>query len=99
MIVQAFPNVGTKVAEDFVAGMMDPQKDQQLFKTHVRDFLVRIREFSAGQVQDGQPAGLEELYVHDREEEQRRIKEQTLRERAAIPGMLTQQERDEMADL
>ncbi|GBG24586.1 Exportin-1 [Hondaea fermentalgiana] len=92
MIAGAFPNVATKHVEEFVVGLFDPNKDLATFKTHVRDFLIRLKEFSSDDV-------VNQLYRQEKEEEQRRKEEEVLRQRAAIPGMLTQQEKDEMADL
>jgi len=88
MIAGAFPNVAKKHVEDFVIGLFDPQKDLATFKSHVRDFLIRIKEFSADQ-----------LFLHENEEAQRTQQQNLLREKATIPGLLTQQEQDEMADL
>ena len=90
-VATAFPNVSKSNIEQFVAGMLDPSKDQVTFKSHMRDFLITIKEFSG---EDN-----EELFLQEKEQQQRAKQQALLQERAAIPGMLTQQEKDEMADL
>jgi len=91
MLVSAFPNIGLSVAQEFVKGMFTPM-DKNLFKTHVRDFLVRMREFSADD-------DVNQLYLQEKEEEQRRAKELQRQQKAAIPGLLTEEERAEMEEL
>ena len=80
MIATAFPNVGKVVVEQFVAGLSDPSKDQAAFKVHLRDFLIRLKEFSA----DGDN---DQLFIQEREEEQLRLQQLTMEQRAAIPGL------------
>ncbi|CAK8989114.1 Exportin-1 (Exp1) (Chromosome region maintenance 1 protein homolog) [Durusdinium trenchii] len=92
MIANAFPNVGKQVVEAFVAGLFDPGKDLVTYKTHVRDFLIRLKEFSADET-------VNQFYLQEKEEEQRRKQQETLQQRAAVPGLMSQQEKDEMADL
>ena len=50
--------------------------------------LITIKEFSSDNDQD--------LYAADKEEQQRMQQHKQLQQRAAIPGMLTQQEMQEM---
>jgi len=89
MIGNAFPNVGKSVVAEFVNGLFDTSKDLVAFKTHLRDFLIRLKEFSA----DGDDN--KKLYTEETEAE---IKNK-LMQRAQVPGLLTQAEQDEMADL
>lgn len=93
MIATAFPNVAKGVVREFVVGLFDQQKDLGAFKTHLRDFLIRLKEFSA----DGDVVDL--LYAQEAEDAKRLQQQQQLQQRAAIPGLLTQAEKDEMADL
>ena len=91
MIAQAFPNVARIKVEQFVVGLFDPSKDPSAFKAHMRDFLITIKEFSSDNDQD--------LFAADKEEQQRAQQHKQLQQRAAIPGLLTQQEMQEMQDL
>lgn len=89
MISNAFPNVGVSVVQEFVAGLCDTNKDINAFKVHLRDFLIRLKEYSAGGDDNKQ------LYKEEDEAE----KKNQMMQRAQVPGLLTQQEQDEMADL
>mmetsp|Transcript_26089 Transcript_26089/g.42132 ORF Transcript_26089/g.42132 Transcript_26089/m.42132 type:complete len:1081 (+) Transcript_26089:326-3568(+) len=92
MVHQAFPNVGKKLVEQFIAGLSTSSLDLSKFKGVLRDFLIQIKEFSADE-------DIDALYSHEKEEEKRQKEMQALQQRAAIPGLLTQAEKDEMADL
>ena len=97
MISTAFPNVGKSVVYDFVVGLFATGEDASFkggkesaaFKTHLRDFLIRLKEFSATGDDNSQ------LYLEEAEQKKLQLQQQ----RAAVPGLLTQKEQDEMADL
>lgn len=91
LICNAFPNTSKPGVEKFMQGLFDLDKDLTTFKVHVRDFLITIQEFS-GDDND-------QLFLADKEDKLRKQQQLNLEQRAAIPGLLTQKEKDEMAEL
>jgi len=88
MIANAFPNVARTNVETFVSNLFDINANKAVFKTLVRDFLITIKEFTP-----------DEVLAQDREEKLLAEQQQRLAARAQVPGMLTDQEREEMAEL
>jgi exportin-1 len=80
LLITSFPNLSRPQVKVFVDGLFDLNMDLLTCKTHLRDFLVELREFSE---QDN--AG---LYQEEADAmESVRLEEEKNR-RAAIPGML-----------
>lgn len=90
LIGGSFPNIGKAKLEKFVVRLFEPMREAE-FEVHIRDFLITIREFS-GEDDD-------QLFLQEKEEQARLQRQQQLRQRAAVPGMLTQAEEAEMAEL
>lgn len=65
---------------------MDIKMDLPSFKTHLRDFLIQLKEFS---VEDN--AG---LFTEEQEQELRQREEMIRAQRSEIPGMLKPSEID-----
>jgi exportin-1 len=90
MILQAFPNVSQAVVHQFVQGLFNLRNaDLNVFKQHVRDFLIQLKEFSAEDNKD--------LFKEESEavtEANRRV---LLAQRLAVPGLVNPN--DDMADL
>eukprot|EP00924_Labyrinthula_sp_SR-Ha-C_P010324 snap_masked-scaffold_23-processed-gene-3.12-mRNA-1 protein AED:0.00 eAED:0.01 QI:0/-1/0/1/-1/1/1/0/1034 len=90
LMASEFPDVGKGVIQTFVSQMFDlSQAGQEEFKEHMRDFLIKLKEFS----KDGDDN--QKLFLD--EEEQR--KKQEMMEKAKVPGLLSQKDQDDLADL
>jgi exportin-1 len=86
LLVASFPNLSKMQVGKFVDGMLDIKMDLPTFKTHLRDFLIELKEFNA---EDNSA-----LYTEEQERE-RQKQEMALRaERSSVPGMLKPAELD-----
>ncbi|RKO87879.1 CRM1 C terminal-domain-containing protein [Blyttiomyces helicus] len=89
LLQTAFPHIQPAQVRKFVFGLFE-NKDQNVFRGHVRDFLVTLKEFSGDDNSD--------LYIDEREAEAAR-KKQIEREAALrIPGMIKPSERPDADD-
>jgi exportin-1 len=86
LLVASFPNLTRNQVHNFVEGMFDTKMDLPTFKTHLRDFLIELKAFSA---EDNSA-----LYVEEQEKAAREREEAILRQRSAVPGMLKPSEID-----
>eukprot|EP01012_Entosiphon_sulcatum_P019589 TRINITY_DN24503_c0_g1_i1.p1 TRINITY_DN24503_c0_g1~~TRINITY_DN24503_c0_g1_i1.p1 ORF type:complete len:1057 (-),score=290.97 TRINITY_DN24503_c0_g1_i1:3-3173(-) len=75
-----FPNLSQPQIEAFVRGAFELSDDAKLFKAHVRDFLIQLKEFAAQSNAD----------LFEEEEHQRRVELRAQRA-AAVPGLAVQQ--------
>lgn len=80
LLRNAFPHLQPTQIETFVHGLFDLNKDYALFRLHVRDFLISLKEFSSGDNQD--------LYAEERELEQERKRQAELETAKRVPGLL-----------
>lgn len=82
LLSTSFPNVARAQNEQFVMGLFTYHSNLAEFKTHLRDFLIQLKEFSATGEDN------KELYM----EEQDRLKQQQQEEEKqrvmAVPGLL-----------
>jgi len=91
LLGSAFGNLSSAQVRVFVLGLFDLNKDLPLFKSHLRDFLVQLKEFSSGDNAD--------LYLEEKEKELEEARAAALRKATAIPGMIPpNQLPDEMND-
>ncbi len=67
----------------FVNGLFDLSKDYQSFKSHVRDFLIQIKELAAS----------DDLFLEEREAEAAQKKKLEMEHAMRIPGMIKPSER------
>jgi len=67
--------------------MFDLKMDLATFKTHLRDFLIQLKEFSVEENKD--------LFSEEAEAEERRKQEAMQAQRSAVPGLLKPSEIDE----
>jgi exportin-1 len=86
LLVASFPNLTRNQVHNFVEGMFDTKMDLPTFKTHLRDFLIELKAFSA---EDNSA-----LYAEEQEKAAREREEAILRQRSAVPGMLKPSEID-----
>jgi len=86
LLVTSFPNLSKTQVSMFVDGMFDIKMDLSSFKTHLRDFLIELKEFSA---EDNSA-----LFSEEQETELKRREQDMMAERSAVPGMLKPSEID-----
>lgn len=67
--------------------MFDIKMDLPTFKTHLRDFLIELKEFSA---EDNSA-----LYAEEQERERRQREQEAMALRSAVPGMMKPDEIDD----
>ncbi|KAL7509280.1 hypothetical protein ACHAXN_006343 [Cyclotella atomus] len=80
LLIQSFPNLTRSQVSKFVDGMFDLNMDLPTFKTHLRDFLIQLKEFS---VEDNSG-----LYGEEQEAQQQQRMAAQEAQRAAVPGLL-----------
>jgi exportin-1 len=78
LLVSAFPNLTNTQVRNFVCGLFE-LKDLSQFKTHLRDFLVQLKEFSGNN---------EDLYLEEKEKDLAKQKEEEMKRAQNIPGMI-----------
>ncbi|XP_020230039.1 protein EXPORTIN 1A isoform X1 [Cajanus cajan] len=87
LLSTSFPNMTTAEVTQLVKGLFESTNDLSTFKTHIRDFLVQSKEFSA---QDNKDLYAEEAAAQRERERQRML---------SIPGLIAPSElQDEMVD-
>jgi exportin-1 len=86
LLISSFPNLTRSQVSRFIEGMFDVKMDLPTFKTHLRDFLITLKEFSS---EDNSALFSEEQEKLAREHEQVR-----LAQRIAVPGILKPSEID-----
>merc|ERR1712137_1082997 len=67
LLITSFPNVTKSQVSKFVDGMFDLKMDLPTFKTHLRDFLIQLKEFSV-EDNSGLYSEEEEMAARRREE-------------------------------
>jgi len=86
LLVTSFPNLTKSQVSKFVEGMCDLRMDLPTFKTHLRDFLIQLKEFS---VEDNSG-----LFQEETDLERKHKEEAAMESRNAVPGMLKPSEID-----
>ncbi|KZS98963.1 hypothetical protein SISNIDRAFT_492282 [Sistotremastrum niveocremeum HHB9708] len=80
LLTAAFPHVQPLQIRDFVQSLGEYNSDINRFKAAARDFLIQLKEFSAGDNA--------ELYLEEKEAEQQKRAQDARDAAAKIPGML-----------
>lgn len=86
LLLTSFPNVTKSQVALFLERMFDLKSDLPTFKTHLRDFLITLKEFS---VEDNSG-----LFNEEAEREARLRDEEAHAQRSAVPGLLKPSEID-----
>jgi len=86
LLSTSFPNVTKSQVNTFVEGMFDLKMELSTFKTHLRDFLIQLKEFT---LEDNSGLFNEETEKVSREQEQA-----IHAQRVAVPGILKPSEID-----
>ena len=87
LLIASFQTLTKAQVAKFVDGMFDTNMDLATFKTHLRDFLIELKEFQ----EDGDNSG---LYAEEQDRERRMREQAAMAERSAVPGMLKPSEID-----
>uniref|UniRef100_A0A7S3KVF6 Importin N-terminal domain-containing protein n=1 Tax=Amphora coffeiformis TaxID=265554 RepID=A0A7S3KVF6_9STRA len=86
LLIASFPNLSRIQVGKFVEGMFDTTMDLPTFKTHLRDFLIELKEFSS---EDNSA-----LYAEEQEKAAQERQQAIMAQRSAVPGMLKPSEID-----
>jgi len=92
LLLQTFPNLSTAQVVAFVNGCFDVSIDILAFKQHMRDFLINVKEYSAGDHND-------ELFDEEKQLQQEMVSEELRAYQKSIPGMLKPSELDEIGEM
>lgn len=90
LLITSFPNLTRTQVSKFVEGMFDIKMDLPTFKTHLRDFLITLKEFSS---EDNSA-----LYSEEQEQAAREREQVLMAQRSAVPGILKPSEIDTEID-
>jgi exportin-1 len=80
LLIASFNNLTKMQVAKFVDGMFDIKMDLPTFKTHLRDFLIELKEFCS---EDNTA-----LYTEEQDHEQQQRERVMMAERSAVPGMM-----------
>lgn len=80
LLLTSFPNLTRSQVVKFVEGMFDVRMDLPTFKTHLRDFLIQLKEFS---IEDNSG-----LFGEEAERQMMEQEELLRQQRRAVPGLL-----------
>lgn len=86
LLITSFPNLTRTQVSNFVEGVFDLKMDLPTFKTHLRDFLIQLKEFS---VEDNSG-----LFQEEADQAARQREEELRSQRNAVPGILKPSEID-----
>jgi exportin-1 len=89
LLLQTFPNLSAPQVVAFVNGCFDVSLDIAAFKQHMRDFLINVKEYSAGDHND-------ELFDEEKQLQQEMVSEELRAYQKSIPGLLKPSELDEL---
>lgn len=78
LLATSFPNLTRRQVFDFVVGLFDLRMDLVSFKTHLRDFLIQLKEFS---IEDNR-----DLYSEERAAAEAARVQREQQARLAVPG-------------
>jgi len=91
LLITSFPNLTKSQVLQFVVGLFNINMDLPTFKTHLRDFLIQLKEFS---VEDNADLYSEETLANKLQAEADQRAQKLL-----VPGLVNPHEIDDMADL
>lgn len=86
LLITSFPNLTKSQVSVFVEGLFDLKMDLQTFKSHLRDFLIQLKEFSS---EDNSS-----LFSEEADHVKRQQEEAASAHRRCVPGLLKPSEID-----
>lgn len=89
LLRNAFPHLQMTQIQTFIRGLFDLNGDLPIFKDHLRDFLISLKEFSSDN---------EELYLEEEELERQRKYKADLENAMRIPGLIKPIDRGDNSD-
>lgn len=89
LLKNAFPHLQQTQIQTFIRGLFDLNGDLPIFKDHLRDFLISLKEFSG----DNQ-----ELYLEEEELERQRKTKADMENAMRIPGLIKPIDRGDFSD-
>ncbi|RKP35256.1 CRM1 C terminal-domain-containing protein [Dimargaris cristalligena] len=96
LLANAFPHLHRSQLEQFAVGLFEYTQDFDKFITHVRDFLIQMKEFSGDEVANGTKNGagggksnmVDQLSLIDQEKELERKRQEDMERALKVPGMV-----------
>ncbi|KAJ1457703.1 CRM1 C terminal-domain-containing protein [Pelagophyceae sp. CCMP2097] len=85
LLATSFATLTRRQVVDFVVGLFDLRSDLPTFKTHLRDFLVQLKEFNSDDNQD--------LYSEERSAAEAERAARDRQARLAVPGLVNPHDR------
>lgn len=104
LLLYAFPNLLPGQVKTFVVGLFERRNDMILFKQHLRDFLIQLKQFQSSEGQEEETSlGADisgtnvnaELFREEREAEDEEKRKKERENALKVPGLLKPQELDE----
>lgn len=80
LLTTSFPNLSRSETSKFLDGLFDTRMDLPTFKTHLRDFLITLKEFNS---EDNSA-----LFSEEQERAAKEREQAVMAQRSAIPGMI-----------
>ncbi|KAK5099839.1 Karyopherin transporter [Lithohypha guttulata] len=90
LLQQAFQNLQAPQIQHFVSGLFALNEDPNKFKTHVRDFLISLKEFAGDNA---------DLFAEDREQEKQELAEAERERNKKVGGLIKPADLDQDDDL
>ena len=86
-LLLAFPQLNTNQIIAFITGCFNPSYDFNLFKQHLRDFLINVKEYSSGSNND-------DLYDEEKKIHEEQVSEELRQYQMSVPGLQKPSELD-----
>ncbi|KAK5077809.1 Karyopherin transporter [Exophiala xenobiotica] len=90
LLQQAFQNLQQAQIQHFVSGLFTLNEDPNKFKTHIRDFLISLKEFGGDNA---------DLFAEDREQEKKDLAEAERERNMKVGGLIKPADLDQDDDL
>jgi exportin-1 len=90
LLQRAFPNLKEIQVQHFISGLFALNEDATRFKTHVRDFLISLKEFAGDNA---------DLYADDREEEKKTLADAERERNMKVGGLIKPADLDQDDEL
>lgn len=90
LLQQAFGNLQQAQIQHFVTGLFSLNEDPNKFKTHIRDFLISLKEFGGDNA---------DLYAEDREQEKKELADAERERAMKVGGLIKPADLDQDDDL
>lgn len=90
LLQSAFPNLQQAQIQHFVSGLFAYNEDATKFKTHMRDFLISLKEFAGDNA---------DLYAEDREQEKKDLADAERQRNMRVGGLIKPADLDQDDDL